>query len=96
MLGVSARTLVVVIGDVADHLEGMLIGRQHPVPLHRHGAPGNRMGVEHASNFRPRRMHRARHREPAAVISASEGSTLLPSALILTSDDAVISSNRRP
>ena len=66
-LGVSARALVVVICDVADHLQGMLVERQWPFLLHRYGATGNRVGVEHASDFWPRHMDRARYSEPAAV-----------------------------
>ena len=66
-LGVSARALVVVIGDVADHLQGVLVERQQPIPLHRYGAAGNRVGVEHTSDLGPRHMDRARYREPAAV-----------------------------
>jgi len=65
--GVSAGALVVVVGDVADHLQGMLVERQQPISLHRYGAAGNRVGVEHASDFWPRHMDRARYREPAAV-----------------------------
>jgi hypothetical protein len=34
-LRVSARALVVVIGDVANHMKGMLVKRQQPIPLHR-------------------------------------------------------------
>ena len=59
--------LVVVIGDVADHLQGVLVERQQPIPLHRYGAAGNRVGVEHASDLWPRHIDRARYREPAAV-----------------------------
>jgi hypothetical protein len=66
-LRVSAGAFVVVIGDIADHLQGMLVEWQQPISLHRYGAAGNRVGVEHASNFRPRHMDRARYREPAAV-----------------------------
>ena len=33
----------------------------------RYGAAGNRVSVEHAGDFRPRPMERARYREPAAV-----------------------------
>jgi hypothetical protein len=35
---------------VTNHLQGMLVERQQLVPLHRHGATGNRMGAEHASD----------------------------------------------
>ena len=65
--GVAARALVVVKGDVADHLQGVLVERQQPIPLHRYGAAGNRVGVEHTSDLGPRHMDRARYREPAAV-----------------------------
>src|SRR5438128_310163 len=39
-LGASRRPLVVVIGDLADHLQCMLVERQQPVFLHRYGAAG--------------------------------------------------------
>ena len=66
-LGLSARAFVVVIGDVTDYLQGVLVERQQPVFLHRYGAAGNRVGVEHTSDFGLRQMDCARHREPAAV-----------------------------
>ena len=69
----SARAFVVVIGDVADHLQGMLVQWQQPISLHRYGAAGNRVGVEHANDFGPRQMDRARIANPPLLISDSEG-----------------------
>jgi hypothetical protein len=64
---VSAGALVIVVSDVDDYLQRMLVEREQPVPLHRYGTAGNRVGVEHVSDSRPRHVHRARHREAAAI-----------------------------
>ena len=50
-LRASPRALVVMIGDIADHLQRMLVERQQSVSLHRHGAAGDRVGVEHADQL---------------------------------------------
>jgi len=63
----SRRTLVIVIGDVADHLQRMLVERQQPVLLHRHGAAGDRVRMEHTTQFWPGYMHCAGYREAGAV-----------------------------
>ena len=49
LLGVSPRALIVVIGNVADHLQRMLIERQQSILLHRHGAAGDSMRVDHTT-----------------------------------------------
>src|SRR5438445_5192055 len=53
-LGAPPRLLVVMIGDIADHLQRMLVERQQPILLRRHSAAGNRVGVKHTSHFRPK------------------------------------------
>ena len=47
LLGVSPSALVVVIGNVADHLERVLIDWQQSMLLHRHGAAGDGVRVNH-------------------------------------------------
>ena len=76
-LGVSPGAFVVVIGNVADHLQRMLVERQQPVLLHRHGAAGDRVGVDHADQLRAGHVHRARYREAAAVDLAIRGIDLV-------------------
>ena len=45
----------------------MLIEGQEAALLHRHSAPGDRMGVDHAVDIRARHMDRAGDREAAAI-----------------------------
>src|SRR5947208_10004037 len=59
--------LIVVIGDVPDHLECMLVERQQPRFLHRNGTPGDRVGVDHAVDVGAGHMDRAGDREAPAV-----------------------------
>ena len=95
-LGVSRRAFAVVISDIADHLQCMLIERQQSVLLHRHGAAGDRVRVEHATTAGRAMWMALGIAKPPLFTGASDGSTLSPCASILTSDDAVISSNSRP
>jgi hypothetical protein len=77
LVGVSPRAFVVVIGDIADHLQRMLVERQQPVLLHRHGAAGDRVRVQHASQLRPSHMYRTGDREATAVDLAVRGLDLV-------------------
>ena len=76
-LGAPPRPLVVMIADIADHLQRMLVERQQPVLLHRHSAAGNRVGVKHTSHFRPGETHSAGYRKAAAVDLAFRGLDLV-------------------
>ena len=66
-LGAAAGAGVVVVGDVANHAERMLVQREEPGFLHRHGAAGDRMGVDDAGDLRAGLMDRARDRKAAAI-----------------------------
>jgi hypothetical protein len=76
-IGVSPCALIVVVGDIADDLQRMLVERQQPVLLHRHGAACDRVGVEDARHFQPGPMHGAGYRKAGAIDLAFRGLDLV-------------------
>jgi hypothetical protein len=83
LVGMSPGALIVVIGNVADHLQRILVDRQQSRLLHRHRAAGDRVGMDDAGDFRARPVDRAGDREAAAVDRVLRGFDRIASAVDL-------------